>query len=202
MCICCWVIYNWQFVYLKSSSSSAMMTSSIEYLDIQSRTACNTITNRRSSAFKCGSHKIGAIGSIDIDSFMRFDKGVSLLWILKLQVEELNILVIRRIRKIFVKITLEVFEVLMILSCSIAAWAQEFSNHHEMLCRKLVHDHSSTQMYHSKMLFMKKKENKNDFNIISRFVNFLLHLLELLIIISVHVSSQKIKNWQIYQLRQ
>lgn len=75
-CICCWI----HKVYLKSL---LMTTSSGAFLVIQSRTACSTMINRRSNASKCGAHKMGAIGSLDIESLIRSDKRLLPLWMLE-----------------------------------------------------------------------------------------------------------------------
>lgn len=66
--------------YVKMTFSYDIITSSMEFLAMQSRTPDRIIPTRRSSAWKCGSHSTGNVGSIFIDSFNNCDSNFGPFW--------------------------------------------------------------------------------------------------------------------------
>lgn len=62
----------------------------MEFLAMQSRTPDKIIPTRRSSAWKCGSHSTGNVGSILIDSFSNCDNDFGPFWNLFGKINTLN----------------------------------------------------------------------------------------------------------------
>lgn len=68
------------YFYVKMTFSYEIITSSMEFLAMQSRTPDKIMPTRRSSAWKCGSHSTGNVGSILIDSFSNCDNDFGPFW--------------------------------------------------------------------------------------------------------------------------